>query len=60
MYIKLKHAGGFIVRLPDETLQLGASSVATLPPKLSSTQECDKNRHLKYVKASVEKKVLKN
>ena len=27
------------------------------PPKLSSTQECDKDRHLKYVKASVEKKV---
>ena len=31
-----------------------------LPPKLSSTQECDKDRHLKYVKSSVEKKFLKN
>ena len=30
------------------------------PPKLSSTQECDKDRHLKYVKASVEKTILKN
>ena len=29
------------------------------PPKLSSTQECDKDRHLKYVKASVEKKISK-
>ena len=30
------------------------------PPKLSSTQECDKDRQLKYVKASVERKILKN
>ena len=30
------------------------------PPKLSSTQECDKDRRLKYVKASVEKKISKN
>ena len=29
------------------------------PPKLSGTQECDKNRNLKYVKASVEKKFRK-
>ena len=29
------------------------------PPKLSSTQDCDKDRHLKYVKASVEKKFRK-
>ena len=29
------------------------------PPKLSSTQECDKDRHLKYIKASVEKKIQK-
>ena len=26
------------------------------PPELSSTKECDKEKHLKYVKASVEKK----
>ena len=30
------------------------------PPKLSSTQECDKDRPLKYVKATVEKKISKN
>ena len=30
------------------------------PPKLSITQECDKDRHLKYLKTSVEKKILKN
>ena len=30
------------------------------PRKLSNTQECDKDRHLKYVKASVEKKISKN
>ena len=31
-----------------------------MPPlKLSSTQQCDKDRHLKYVKASVEKKISK-
>ena len=29
------------------------------PSKLSSTQECDKDRHLKYIKASVEKKISK-
>ena len=29
------------------------------PPKLSSTQECDKDRRLKYIKASVEKKFQK-
>ena len=28
--------------------------------KLSSTQECDKGRHLKYIKASVEKKISKH
>ena len=39
----------------------GANSLIVCPPpKLSSTQECDKDRHLKYVKASVEKKVSKN
>ena len=31
-----------------------------LPPKLSSTQECDKHRHFKYAKASVEKIISKN
>ena len=29
------------------------------PPKLSSTQECDEDRHLKYVKLGVEKKFRK-
>ena len=29
------------------------------PPKLSSTQECDKYRRLDYVNASVEKKISK-
>ena len=28
--------------------------------KLSSPQECDIDKHLKYVKASVEKKISKN
>ena len=32
-----------------------------MPPfKLSITQECDKDRHLKYIKASVEIKISKN
>ena len=39
----------------------GASCLIVCPPaKLSSTQECDKDRLLKYVKASVEKKISKN
>ena len=34
--------------------------IVCLPPNLSSTLGCDKNRHLKYVKASVEKKISKD
>ena len=31
--------------------------IVSPPPKLSSTQECENDRYLKYVKASVEKKI---
>ena len=35
----------------------GANCLILCPPlTLSSTQECDKERHLKYVKATAEKK----
>ena len=38
----------------------GANSlIVCAPPKLSSTQECDEDRHLKNVKAGVEKKFEK-
>ena len=39
----------------------GANCLIVCSPfKLSSTQECDKDRRLKYVKASVAKKISKN
>ena len=39
----------------------GSNCLIVFPsPKLSSTQERNDNRHLKYVKAVVEKKISKN
>ena len=57
LWILDTHTGSNVQRSDDAQSQL----LDCMPPsKLSSTQEGDKNRQLKCVKASVEKKIKKN